>query len=157
VEDSDEIIEIKLRAQNGDIEAQVELAARLATGEETEVDRKQAIYWYQRAADSGSSEALYNLAMMYLFGEGVEEDTQRAVDMLSKAAIDGSTDANLVLGEAYEQGNLGFEIDYLKSIEYYLRAACFGTSKGIRCIGELLADHEIDIQMLASLMSNFNR
>jgi TPR repeat protein len=35
---------------------------------------KQAVYWYQKAAEQGLAEAQYNLGFMYVNGKGVLKD-----------------------------------------------------------------------------------
>jgi TPR repeat protein len=37
-------------------------------------DYKQAVYWYQKAADQGDAKAQSNLGIMYAFGKGVLKD-----------------------------------------------------------------------------------
>jgi TPR repeat protein len=37
-------------------------------------DYKQAVYWYQKAADQGYAEAQSILGVMYAFGKGVLKD-----------------------------------------------------------------------------------
>jgi TPR repeat protein len=39
-------------------------------------DDKQAVYWYQKAADQGYAEAQSNLGVAYTIGEGVKDYKQ---------------------------------------------------------------------------------
>lgn len=146
---------IKL-AEKGDVNAQNDLAAMMATGDCVEKDLEMAAYWYKQAADQESPNAIFNLALMYLLGEGVEKDVQKAVHMLNRAASYGYADAHLVLGEAYCEGNLEFEVNYPKAIEHFLQAARLGSSKGIRCIGYLLAENKVEVNSLATIMKGFS-
>jgi TPR repeat protein len=43
-----------------------------ANGKGVEQDFKEAIKWFQKAADQGFAEAQYNLGFMYDKGQGVE-------------------------------------------------------------------------------------
>jgi TPR repeat protein len=49
-------------------------------------DYKQAVYWYQKAADQGDAKAQSNLGTMYAFGKGVLKDYKQAVYWYQKAA-----------------------------------------------------------------------
>jgi len=51
---------------------------------------KEAVKWYQKAADQGDSDALNNLGIMYENGQGVEKDRQKAYDLYKKAAEEGN-------------------------------------------------------------------
>jgi TPR repeat protein len=42
-------------------------------------DYKQAVYWYQKAADQGYAKAQSNLGIAYAFGKGVLKDDKKAV------------------------------------------------------------------------------
>lgn len=46
--------------------------------EETKQDLKQAVVWYQKAADKGLPIAIFNLAYCYEFGHGVKKDNTEA-------------------------------------------------------------------------------
>jgi TPR repeat protein len=55
-------------------------------------DAKQAVYWYQKAADQGYAKAQYNLGVMYANGKGVLKDDKQAVYWYQKAANQGQAD-----------------------------------------------------------------
>jgi TPR repeat protein len=42
-------------------------------------DDKQAVYWYQKAADQGQAQTQFNLGVKYAFGKGVLKDDKQAV------------------------------------------------------------------------------
>lgn len=150
-----EILNLVQRAKDGNTEAQNELAARLATGDGFDRNIKSAIYWYKEAANNGSPEAIYNLALMYLFGEGVTIDKGKAIELMIEAVDSGSPDASLVLGEAYETGNLGLNVDYMEAAKYYLEAIRLGSVKAIRNLGELLNSNKIAEKELAGILLHY--
>src|SRR5688572_550887 len=65
-------------AENGDIEAQSNLATLYYEGEETEKNLEKAYYWYQKAAENGDITAQYNLATLYYYGQGTEKNLEKA-------------------------------------------------------------------------------
>jgi TPR repeat protein len=50
--------------------AQSNLGIAYAFGKGVLKNDKQAVYWYQKAAEQGLAEAQYNLGAMYANGEG---------------------------------------------------------------------------------------
>ncbi len=52
-------------AENGNINAQHNLALSYYNGEGTEKNLEKAFYWYQKAAEYGCEIAQYNLALLY--------------------------------------------------------------------------------------------
>src|ERR1700752_910776 len=51
-------------AENGDIDAQYNLALLYKNGEGTEENLEKAFYWYQKAAENNVKEAQHNLALL---------------------------------------------------------------------------------------------
>lgn len=83
-----------LAAQNGDPEAQSELAFLYFTGKGGERDSKQAFHWYQKSAHQGLAVAQYSVGIMYFTGSGVEQpDTIKSYGWLSLAASQNHPDA----------------------------------------------------------------
>jgi TPR repeat protein len=54
-----------------------------------EQDFKEAVKWYQKAADQGHAKAQYNLGFMYGMGKGVEQNYVTAYAWASIAATNG--------------------------------------------------------------------
>ncbi|OQX44720.1 MAG: hypothetical protein B0D88_01905 [Candidatus Sedimenticola endophacoides] len=151
----EELDSLRQAAKDGDTGAQVELAARLATGDGVAQDLESAADLYKQAAEADSPEGFYNLALMTLFGEGVEKNLDEAVRLLFEAIDCGSSDACLVIAEAYETGKLCLSIDYEKAVIFYLKSALFGSIKGIRSIRDLLIDEKIDSILLSKVFLEF--
>jgi TPR repeat protein len=53
-------------------------------------DYKQAVYWYQKAADQGYANAQHNLGWIYENGVGVPKNDKQAVYWYQKAADQGN-------------------------------------------------------------------
>ena len=85
----DEFGNILRKAEQGNPEAQTELADMYCTGKDVTKDYIRAAYWYRRAADQGYAKAQYNLGVMYDEGQGVARDHQRARYWYKKAAAQG--------------------------------------------------------------------
>lgn len=143
------------QAESGDSKAQLELAVRFATGEGIKKDSKLALYWFNEAALDDCPEAYYNLGLIYYLGEGVQKDLQQALIFFSEGVACGSSDACLVMGEAYESGDLGLSVNYREAVVLYLTAARLGSVKGIRAVGELLSSEKINADELSAIMKNF--
>lgn len=79
---------------------------------------KEAVYWYQKAADQGNGEAYRRLFELYENGWGVAADPKKATDLMTKAAELGDCEAQYRLGEWYEEGS-GVEKDYQKAMYWY--------------------------------------
>ena len=88
-------------------------------------DYKQALMWFQKAAEQGHSIAQFNLAVMYYEGEGVEKDLKQAAIWCSKAAEQGYSVAQFSLGVMYNKGK-GVEKDREQAASWYLKAAKHG-------------------------------
>ena len=93
-------------AERGEVEAQMALAERYATGRGVAMDLEQAAQWYRRAAEQGDSESQYRLALLYDYGAGVSADSAQAVAWLRKAAEQGESRAFRILGAFYAKGEV---------------------------------------------------
>ncbi len=72
--------------ENGNINAQYNLATLYYKGEGTEKNLEKAFYWYQKAAENGVIKAQFDLAVLYENGEGIEKNLERAFHWYQKAA-----------------------------------------------------------------------
>ena len=88
---------------------------------------KQAIYWWQKAADAGNSAAQKNLAICYFNGYGVEKDVEKAIYWWQKAADAGNSAAQKNLAFCYLKGD-GVEKNVEKAVYWWQKAADAGDS-----------------------------
>ncbi len=66
--------EFRAAAEQGNAEAQYNLAMIYDRGIGVKNDDGEALKWYRKAAEQGHAKAQYNLGMMYYFGKGVPQD-----------------------------------------------------------------------------------
>jgi TPR repeat protein len=80
----------QIRAQSGNMDAQLELGAMYYQGRGVPQDYRQALYWFNKSAVQGSKEAQHNLCVMYENGDGITRDLRQAQQWYFKAANQGS-------------------------------------------------------------------
>ena len=81
-------------ADQGDAQAQYNLALMYDTGEGVAKDYAEAARWYRLAAEQGDASAQYNLARKYFVGEGVLKDPTSAHMWLNIASANGDESAS---------------------------------------------------------------
>ena len=99
-----ETSDIRMRAEQGDAEAQTRLGRMYFTGEGVIEDRREAVRWFRLAAEQGDAEGQTYLGLMYADGWGVVEDDREAVRWFRLAAEQGAAAAQGELGRMYFHG-----------------------------------------------------
>ena len=79
----------KIKAEQGDAEAQSDLGWMYCDGEGVPQDYVEAAKWYRKAAEQGNAWAQGYLGWMYFFGYGVPRDKIEAAKWIRKAAEKG--------------------------------------------------------------------
>lgn len=88
------IDELKDKAANGDVEAQLNLGYMYLYGiNGVNIDYKQALSYYEAAAAQKSAVAYNNLGSLYFSGVGTDLDKEKALHFFEEAAKLGSNDA----------------------------------------------------------------
>lgn len=146
-------------AKRGDTQAQLALAARLATGDGLPQDEAEAARWYAAAADDGSGDAAYNLATMYERGEGVRKSKSKALAFYRKAEKLGSGDASITLGELSLREVDDTKSNLLAAVEHFALAALHHDMRGILLIALTLQQHPSmsQTQLIRSILQACNR
>ena len=85
-------------AEQGNVEAQFNLARLLDSGTGVAVNGVEAAKWYTGPAEQGNLDAQVNLAFLYYTGKGVAKDNDTAVKWFQMAANKGHTGAQYNLG-----------------------------------------------------------
>ncbi len=114
--------EIKLLANQGDLDAQNRLGAAYLEGKGVDRNTAEAERWFRQAAEKGYAKAQYNLGVLYITGQGVPRNQAEAFQWFSKAARQGLADAQYNLGVMYYQGS-GVRQSYADALASYERAA----------------------------------
>src|SRR5205823_3903659 len=87
---SDTASETRVRAEQGDAEAQAKLGSMCSHGQGVPQDYAEALRWYRKAADQGNANGQDGLAFMYSDGQGVPQDYAEALRWYRKAADQGN-------------------------------------------------------------------
>jgi TPR repeat protein len=123
--DRDAFLELKERAENGDVAAQSELGTIYFEGRPPGLPQniKKAHTWWKKAADSGDMEAQYRMGFFASpgIGEmiGVEGDEKEAFKYLEQAAESGHREAQKMMMGILAEGNfLTDERDFIAAYKW---------------------------------------
>src|SRR5688572_28249745 len=108
----------RFSAELGSLQAQYTLGYAYMSGRGTDKDYPKTIEWYTKAAERGHIKVQYDLGMI-LMEEGTEQNYTLAAYWLEKLSAQGYIKAKVELGKLYENGGVGVEKNYAKSIELY--------------------------------------
>ncbi len=123
-------------ADQGDAEAQCNLAVCYALGQGVSQDHAEAAKWYRRAAEQGVALAQYQLALCCYQGQGVPKNDLEAFKWLSKAAEAGVPYAEFIIGTYYRNGKI-VQLDYSKAAKWHWKAAVQGVAGAQVELGKL--------------------
>jgi localization factor PodJL len=129
-------LSLRLAAANGDPSAEFEVGVRLAEGQGTPQNFKEAAKWYGRSADQGFAPAQYRLGALYERGLGLKVDRALASAWYRRAADQGNVKAmhNLAVLSANQTDQAP---DYTTAAQWFEQAASRG-----------LADSEFNLAIL---------
>jgi TPR repeat protein len=142
--------ELRPLAEQGYVDAQVNLGFMYDKGEGVAQDDAQAAAWFRKAADQGDAKAQFNLGNKYRRGEGVAQDYSQAMAWYRKAADQGDADALFNLGFMYAKGQ-GVTRDYLQGHEWIFKAAAQGHAEAQSMVPTL------GLKVSNELIQNFNK
>ena len=89
----DDFDKVRGRAEQGDVDAQLNLGVMYSEGRGVPEDDTEAVNWYRKAAKQGVAEAQLNLGLMYAEGLGVPQDYAMAYAWYNVAAASGAETA----------------------------------------------------------------
>ena len=112
-------------ANDGDVEAQKELAEKYRIGDGVSCDSKEAAKWYRTAAEQGDATAQTELAMMLRTGESGTPDATEAAQWLLEATKSRDARAERELGLMYSREE-GVEKNLDEAAAWLRRAASQG-------------------------------
>ena len=116
------ITELKSKAEDGDVQAQLALAKAYHLGEGVPKDEEKAVQWWEKAAEHGNVFAQVRVGEVYSLGAGVPKNYTAAVRWWKKAAEQGDVTAEGNLGTAYGLG-MGVPKDEVESVRWHTKAA----------------------------------
>lgn len=110
-------------AEQGNAEAQYQLAIMYRDGNGVKKDNEKQLIWHNKAAEQGNIIAQWQFGHMYQYGHDVNKDYKKALYWYNKAAEQDNTDALFNLGDIYDHGYCGVTKDRRQAFDFYLRAA----------------------------------
>lgn len=133
----DQVPELMVKAEAGDLAAQVALGEIHALGQGTPKNEKEAVKWYLKAAEQGSLQAQVFLGGVYLRGKAVLKDSREAAKWYSMAADQGSAAAQCQMARMHFSG-AGVPKDDVQAYKWANLAAVQGdmAAKNLRMIVE---------------------
>jgi len=132
------IDQVRIKAEQGNAQAQFSLGVMYTEGEGVVQDDKEAVAWYRKAAEQGYTMAQITLGLMYFIGDGVAENHKEAVKWFSKSAEQGEETAQYYLGVMYDNG-YGVIEDNKEAVKWYRKAAEQGHAKAQYLLGTMYA------------------
>ncbi len=94
-----------------------------------EQNYKEALKWFQKAAEQGLADAQNNAGVIYQHGLGVEQNYKEAMKWYAKAAEQGNADGQNNVGFFLQEGH-GVEQNYKEAMKWYAKAAGQGNADG---------------------------
>tara|TARA_Y100001970_G_scaffold210559_1_gene256900 strand:+ start:1882 stop:2691 length:810 start_codon:yes stop_codon:yes gene_type:complete len=88
-------------ANQGNTDAEVEMAEMYIRGEVIPMNARKAKTWYEKAAAKDDLDGINGIARLYRYGSGVRKDQEKAFEYYQKASLQGHTRSQVGLGMAY--------------------------------------------------------
>lgn len=113
----EELAAVLAKAKDGDVVAQIQAAEMYAKGEGVAKSPKDAIEWYQKAAEQGNPEAQIALGKIHLGGHGAPKNSVEAAKWFGLAAAKGRAAAQLQMARMHLAG-AGVQKDYVEAYKW---------------------------------------
>ena len=120
-------------AEQGCAQAQFNLGLSYYKGEGVEKDYTKAVHWFKKASEQGDADAQLHI------GRCLEETYASNEDIVAayrKSAEMGNPEAMCFLGEWYQYGDKGLNVDIQESFRWWKKAAEIGCSQAQCAIGD---------------------
>lgn len=125
------------RALRGDTYSQCEMGDFYSDANSEHLDYKEAIRWYEVAAEKGYERAYFEIGKIYdTEGAQIENGKKEALKIYEKLATQGYPTAQCVLGMKYRFGD-GLEENFKKAEEWLRKAAMQRHTAAIRNLADL--------------------
>ena len=126
--------ELRRRAVQGEVGAQIGWGHRLLQGNGTARDPEAALRWFRIAAGAGDADALNMVGRCYELGWGVRADATEAARWFERAAAKGHAWGEFNLASLHAQGR-GVRPDQTKALSLLVRSARRGNAKAMNMLG----------------------
>lgn len=135
------MIDLILKARNGDHGAQVDLGLLISSGAAVPCDLAEHLKWTRRAARKGIREAQRYLGYLYSIESGllVPYNPYKAFRWYERAALRGDPEARLEVGKMYAMG-LGVTRDRNEALKWFLKARNKADVEQLTVLGQILSD-----------------
>ena len=111
-------------AKDGDAKAMFELGFCYLKGDGVEQSEKEALVWFNKAAEKNYGHAECVIGLFYAFGRGgLPQNDKEALKYFNKAAEKDIPEAYFNIGKFYAVGRGGLPPNEEKAKEWYLKAA----------------------------------
>lgn len=124
------------KAENGELDAQLQLAQMYRTGDGVEASITEAVKYYSMAARQNHPDALFFIAECQDLGRGTPVNPEYAFQNYLKAAKLGHAEACVSVGYFYEVGRATYQNKNLAK-EYYQLAAAKGNANAVKKLAAL--------------------
>ena len=129
------------RAENGDIDAMVDVAEYIVWEENVKSDidpelGRKVLEYLGKAIEAGNDQAMNLLGTMYYSGRVVEKDQSKAMEWYQKATEKGNALSMLNLGYGYYYGN-GLEKNMEMAYKMFTKAALLGQQEALYKVGDM--------------------
>ena len=112
---------LKKAADQGDVDAALNLAKILFQHTDDTSDNQEAIHYFAQIAEENLSAKRF-LGHGYYHGKGIEKNLETAFQLYLDAAHKGDLVSNYFVAQCYREGT-GTKIDYENAFEYYKKGA----------------------------------
>ena len=130
-----QIDSIRNMAEQGDAKFQYAYGVCYEKGWGVEQDLKEAVAWYNKAAEQNNGPALNSLGNCYRIGNGVKADPKKAVEWYQKGATEKDSQAMLNLGNCYYYG-MGVMKDENAAVKWWKASAEAGNAYAMAQMGD---------------------
>jgi len=132
--------ETKARAEQGDPEAQYNLAVMHDMGIGAPKNYTESGKWYAKAAAQGVAEAQFQLGVRYYeHGKQAKKNYETAFSWFYKAALQGMAEAQYNVGLMYQLGR-GVATNRVEAYKWYIVSAAQGYAKSLAARENLAGD-----------------
>ena len=127
--------QLRILAENGNQDAQYQLAEEYRMGSTVEQNHERAVELYNLSAAQGFAASQFRLGELYEEGEILDRNLGKAIEFYREAAEQGHPGAQYALALTYQLGS-GIEQDIATAMDWYRKAAQQGHESSQLALGD---------------------